>query len=366
MGPSMKFLMAGGGTGGHVIPALAVARELRRRGHEPFFVGTHTGLEAKLVPAAGFPIEWVDIGGLKRVGAMQTLRTLRQLPLSTLELAGEMRRWRPDAVFSMGGYVAGPVVLAAAIRRIPIVLMEPNAVPGMTNRWMGRLAARALINFEETAHFFPSGKSELTGVPVRPEFFEIAPKQESDALTVLITGGSRGSRTLNEAARASWPLFRTAEFRVRIIHQAGEQAHAALAKEFAETGLDGRVVPFLDDMAASFARADLVVCRSGAGAVAEVAAAGKPAILVPFPFASDDHQTRNAETFAKAGASRLVADRQFDGHRFFQEVKSFAADPGELHRMGMAARRFAHPLAAERAAEAVEKAAARERFPLTS
>jgi UDP-N-acetylglucosamine--N-acetylmuramyl-(pentapeptide) pyrophosphoryl-undecaprenol N-acetylglucosamine transferase len=362
----MKFLIAGGGTGGHVIPALAVARELRRRGHEPFFAGTASGLEARLVPAAGFRIEWIAIGGLNRVGAAQMLRTLRQLPLSTLQLAGAMKGWRPDAVFSMGGYVAGPVVLAASLRRIPIVLMEPNAVPGMTNRWMGRLAARALINFEETARFFPPGKAELTGVPVRPEFFALAPKPPGEIFTVLITGGSRGSRTLNEAARASWPLFLTGGIRVRLIHQTGQEAHAALAKEFAETGLDGHVVPFLDDMAASFAEADLVVCRSGAGAVAEVAAAGKPAILVPFPFAADDHQRRNAEVLSKVGAARLAADREFDGRRFVQEVTALAADPGELRRMGEAARRFAHPFAAGRAADAIEEAAARGRFPLTS
>ncbi len=223
----MKFLMAGGGTGGHVIPALAVAEELKRRGHEPFFVGTAEGLEAKLVPAAGFPMERVRIGGLNRVGIAQRVRTLWQLGLGTLGMVGSLGRWRPAAVFSMGGYVAGPVVLAAWARRIPMVLMEPNAVPGMTNRWMGRVAARAFISFAETARYFPEGKAELTGLPVRAEFFSIPPKRRSAVLTVLITGGSRGSRTLNQAARGSWPLFREAGFAVRLIHQAGREARAA-------------------------------------------------------------------------------------------------------------------------------------------
>lgn len=344
--------MAGGGTGGHVIPGLAVARELKRRGHEPFFVGTREGLEAKLVPAAGFPIEFIEIGGLNRVGAARIARTLAQLPLATAHMAAALGRWRPAAVFSMGGYAAGPVMLAACVRRVPMVLMEPNAVPGFTNRHMGRFAARALVNFEETARYFPRGKAEVTGVPVRPEFFALAPKPRGPRLSVLITGGSRGSRTLNNAARESWPLFREAGSAVRLVHQTGAAEHAGLAREFAASGIEGEVVPFIDDMPAAFAAADLVICRSGAGAVAEVAAAGKAAVFVPFPFAADDHQTRNAEVLAAAGAARMVADREFTGRRLFEEVSGLA--PETLEKMGCEARRFARPGAAERAADILE------------
>jgi len=354
--------MAGGGTGGHVIPALAVAWELQRRGHEPFFVGTPTGIESKLVPDAGFPIEWVEIGGLKRVGLARRVRTLGQLPLGTLQMARALGRWRPAAVFSMGGYVAGPVVIAAAMRRIPLVLMEPNAAPGLTNRWMGRVAARALINFPETARYFPRGKTELTGLPVRAEFFALPPKPPGQLLTVLITGGSRGSRTLNQAARQSWPLFREAAFPLRLIHQTGHDAYVELAREFSAAGLPGEVVPFLDHMPAAFAAADLVVCRSGAGAVAELAAAGKPAILAPFPFAADQHQLRNAEVFAAAGAARLVPDRDFTGQRFYDQVRSLSGEAGVLQRMGEAARTFARPHAAVRAAELLEQLASGARF----
>ncbi|MGD0201508.1 MAG: undecaprenyldiphospho-muramoylpentapeptide beta-N-acetylglucosaminyltransferase [Bryobacteraceae bacterium] len=357
----MLFLMAGGGTGGHVLPALAVARELRRRGHEVLFVGTRTGLEAKLVPEAGFVIEFVQIGGLKRVGLAQAPRTLVWLPIRTAQVAAALGRWRPAAVFSLGGYAAGPVVLAAAARRVPMVLLEPNAVPGITNRWMGRIAVRALIQFETAARWFPAGKAELAGVPVREEFFALSPKPREETLTVLITGGSRGSRTLNRAARESWPLFRAAGFPVRLIHQTGPEAYAELAREFASAGLEGEVVPFIYDMPAAFARADLIVSRSGASAVAEVAAAGKPAIFVPFPFAADDHQTRNAEVLARAGAARLAPDNEFDGRRFFDEVAALAASPVELERMGAAARTFARPGAASRAADALEQAAARRR-----
>lgn len=349
--------MAGGGTGGHVIPALAVARELRSRGNEAVFIGTRQGLEAKLVPAEGFPIEWIEIGGLKRVGAVRAFRTMGQLPASVLQVRRLIEKYRPAATFSMGGYAAGPVVLAAWLRRLPVVVMEPNAVPGFTNRRIGRFVARALVSFPDTARFFPPGRSEETGLPVRSEFFSIPPKARQDVLTVLITGGSRGSRTLNRAARESWALFRQAGFKVRLIHQTGTEALAEIEREFKAGGLEGRVVPFVEDMAAAFAESDLVVCRSGAGAVAEVAAAGKPSILVPFPFAADDHQLRNAEAFQKAGAARLVPDREMTGQRLFDEVSQLASSAGVLERMGEAARRFAKPWAAQRAADILEELA---------
>src|SRR5947209_2194080 len=286
--------MAGGGTGGHVIPAIAVARVLRDRGHTPTFIGTQRGLEAKLVPEAGFAIEWIDIGGLKRLSVIRRARTLVQIPVSVARVGAMLRRIKPGAVFSMGGYVAGPVVIAAALARVPIIAMEPNAVPGATNRYAARWVARALLNFEETARWFPPGRTELTGLPVRREFFELPAKPPSNTITVLITGGSQGSQNLNRSARESWPFFRSAPFGVRLIHQTGAAQHAEIAAEFGNTGLDGEVVPFIQDMPGAFARSDVVVCRSGAGAVAEIAAAGKPAILVPFPFASDNHQQKNA------------------------------------------------------------------------
>jgi UDP-N-acetylglucosamine--N-acetylmuramyl-(pentapeptide) pyrophosphoryl-undecaprenol N-acetylglucosamine transferase len=357
MSASLSFLMAGGGTGGHVIPALAVARELRRRGHRPFFVGTRQGIEARLAPAEGFPIEWIEIGGLQRVGAAQALRTLWQLPPSVARVWGILREQRPAAVFSMGGYVAGPAMLAAWLRRIPIVLAEPNAVAGMTNRWMARFVDRALLSFPEAAAQFPRGKTELAGLPVREEFFSIPPKKKGERLTLLVTGGSRGSRRLNQAARESWPLFRQAAFPVRFLLQSGQEEHAALAREFAASGLEGEVAPFILDMPAVFAIADLVVCRAGAGAVAELTAAGRPAILVPFPFAAGQHQLRNAEALAAVGAARLVPDPEFTGERLFREVTALASEEDLLERMGQAARALARPRAAARTADILEELA---------
>ena len=349
--------MAGGGSGGHVIPLVAVARELRERGHNCTFIGTKTGFEARLVPAAGFPIEYIEIGGLKRVGLARTVRTLLQLPVSCWRVLSVFDRLRPHGIFSLGGYAAGPVVLAGWWAQVPIVVMEPNAMPGLTNRYMGRVAARALLNFPSAARFFPRGRSEVTGLPVREEFFRIEPKPWSPKPTVLITGGSQGSRTLNEAARQSWKLFRETNSAVAFIHQTGRNSHDELAREFAQTELEGEVVPFIDDMPAAFARADIVVCRAGAGATAELAAAGKPAILVPLPTAADNHQFHNAEAFQSAGAARLVPDNEMDGARLCREITKLAADRQLLTYMGNKARTFAHPNAARTAADVLEQAA---------
>jgi UDP-N-acetylglucosamine--N-acetylmuramyl-(pentapeptide) pyrophosphoryl-undecaprenol N-acetylglucosamine transferase len=354
--PSPLFAFAGGGTGGHVIPALAVARELRRRGREAFFVGTERGIEARLVPAEGFRLEFVRIGGLKSVGLRQRLQTLWQLPIGTWRARGMLEG--VGAVFSMGGYAAGPVVLAALSRRIPVIVMEPNAMPGFTNRRIARRVWRALIGFPETARWFPPGRTELTGLPVREEFFQIAPKPRRQALTILVTGGSQGSRTLNEAARQCWPLFRQAGFPIRMLLQTGRAAADALAAEFKTSGLEGEVWAFIQDMPAAFAQADLIVSRSGAGAVAELAAAGKPSILVPFPFAADQHQLRNAEAMKRAGAARLILDSEMNGPRLFEAVREMAAEPGRLDLMGAAARALARPGAAVRAADILEGAAA--------
>ena len=351
----MIFVMAGGGSGGHVIPSLAVAQDLRGRGHECVFIGTSNGFEARLVPAAGFPIEYIEIGGLKRVGIRRIFRTLFQLPIGVVHARRILRKLRPNGVFSMGGYAAGPVVIAAWTRHIPIVVMEPNAMPGFTNRRIGRVVKRALLSFPEAAQFFPKGRSEVTGVPVRSAFFEIPRKEPGDKITILITGGSQGSRTLNNAARESWKYFAETKFPVRFIHQAGRNMHEVLAREFSGTGLEGEVVQFIDDMPAAFAKADLVICRSGAGAMAELAAAGKPSILVPLPTAADNHQLRNAQAFERAGAGRLVLDSEMNGQRLFDEVNSLWENPQTLASMGERARELAHPGAAQRAADVMEQ-----------
>ena len=350
MPASRFYVMAGGGTGGHVIPALAVARELRSRGHRVEFVGTERGVESRLVPQAGFPLHFIRVGGVKGIGPLGKVTSVAQLIAS---MAGQLRAERPDAVFSMGGYVAGPPVMAALLRGIPVVAMEPNAVPGIMNRLTARWVRRALITFPETARYFPKDRTEITGLPVREEFFHL-PEPTDGHFTVLITGGSQGSRTLNEAARGSWPFFQEAKLPVRFLHQTGTHSLAKLNAEFAATGLEGQVAAFFEDMPAIFAQSHLVICRSGAGAISELAAAGKPAILIPFPFAADNHQLRNAESFVTAGAAKLWLDHSWTGERLFQEVSALVQDRSALRTMSTAAKTLAHPGAAARAADILE------------
>ncbi|MEP7362646.1 MAG: undecaprenyldiphospho-muramoylpentapeptide beta-N-acetylglucosaminyltransferase [Acidobacteriota bacterium] len=350
----LHFLMAGGGTGGHVMPAIAVARELHARGHAVTFLGTRTGLEARLVPEAGFLVEWVNIGGLNSVGLLRKLRTLWQLPLAIGRAWRIMRRLRIAAVFSMGGYVAGPAVAAAILGRVPLAVMEPNATPGFTNRVAARWVKRALLSFEETARWFPAGRAEITGRPVRPEFFAVPAKEPGERFTVLITGASQGSRTLNRAARESWPLFAHSGAPIHLVMQTGPNEAESMAREWAAFDkpgtLTGEVTAFICDMPDAFAQADLIVCRSG-GTVAELAAAGRPGVLVPYPFAADDHQARNAEAVQRAGAGVMVRDSEMTGERLHREVTNFMRDPQLARRMGEAARELAKPDATRRAAD---------------
>jgi len=346
-----------------VVPSLAVASEMRRRGHMALFIGTQRGLEAKLAPQADFPIEWIEIGGLNRVGLARQLHTLWQLPVSVWRSWAILRRAKPAAVFSMGGYVAAPVVLAAILRRVPLVVMEPNAMPGLVSRWLARFVYRALVAFEEARAFFPAGRSEVCGLPVRQEFFAVPERAPGAVFTVLLTGGSRGARALNRLARECWPLLRQASAErgvpVRWIHQSGANEFEALRSAFADAGLDGEVAPFFSDMAGEYANADLIVSRSGAGAVAEIAAAGRPAILVPFPYAADDHQRHNAQAFERAGAALLFDEAGLTGGMLCDAIVKLAADPERRREMGRNARKLAHPGAAQRAADVLEEAAAR-------
>jgi UDP-N-acetylglucosamine--N-acetylmuramyl-(pentapeptide) pyrophosphoryl-undecaprenol N-acetylglucosamine transferase len=343
------FIMAGGGTGGHVIPGIAVARELAARGHKPVFVGTRAGLEARLVPAAGFPIEWVEIGGLKGLGLVRRARTVVELPSSVWTARRILKKYNAAGVFSMGGYAAAPVVLAAALNGTPVVLMEPNAMPGMTNRRMARFARRALVSFREAEPYFPPSRVELAGLPVRAEFFNMPPKPRANPPVILVTGGSRGSRTLNLSTRDLPALD------AKIILQTGRDMYSEIRAAIHNENVE--VVPFFDDMPAAFAQADLIVCRSGAGAVAELAAAGKPSILIPYPYAADDHQMANARAMERAGAARVVPDREFNGLRMLREIQSCLED-NNLETMAHAAREQAKPGAASRAASLLEEYAA--------
>ena len=348
-----SFVFTGGGTGGHIYPALAVAEELRRRGHCILYIGTRGKMEERIVPEAGFEIGFVRSGALNRVNLVTRLRSAVQVPLGIWDAWRHLRAWRPRAVFSTGGFVAGPVMAAAFAARIPVVIMEANAAPGAANRWLGRFAARALLAFDSARRWFPASRTEVTGLPVRAEFFQVRPKEDG-VFTVLVTGGSQGARTLNRAARESWPILKQAGLPVRMLLQSGPREQAVLAEAFAGSGLEGEVVPFLRNMPEAFAQADMVVARAGAGSVSEIAAAGMASLLVPLPFAADDHQRKNAESLVQAGAARMVIDAEMSGARLSEEIESLWRDREALDRMRSKARQFSRPGAAERAADILE------------
>ena len=355
-----SFVLTGGGTGGHVFPALAVGDVLRKRGHRILYIGTKEGMEARLVNEAGYDMAYIRATALKRVGWRQQLATALHLPASIAAARKLLREFQAQAVFSLGGFVAGPVMAAAVLSGTPLVVMEPNAIPGFANRRVANQVHRALVGFDATCALFPPSRAEVTGVPVRSAFFDVKPKN-GGVFTVLITGGSRGARTLNRAAKESWQLFREQHNAIRFVLQTGSAEHEGLAQEFARTGLNGSVVPFIRNMPEAFAEADLVIARSGAGSVNEIAAAGMPSVLVPFPFAADNHQQKNAETLVAAGAARMVIDREMNGERLFREVQALQANREEREQMRKAVRQFAHPGAAERAADVLEEAARPEK-----
>jgi UDP-N-acetylglucosamine--N-acetylmuramyl-(pentapeptide) pyrophosphoryl-undecaprenol N-acetylglucosamine transferase len=344
----MKIILAGGGTGGHVIPALAIAEELRRGGHEAAFVGTERGIETRLVPKAGFPLFLVNVGAFNRVNLSTRFRTMAGLPLAVFAAMRILRRFRAQVVIGVGGYAAAPATMAAVLLRIPIVLFEPNVVPGFANRVVARFATSAAVHFEQTESWFRGvgvEGVEVTGVPVRPEFFAL-PARRSQPPTLLVFGGSQGARALNRIVCDSAVELLRRIPELTIVHQTGEREFSGLSNFYSKRQIKVEVSAFMDDMPQRFADADLIVCRSGASTVAEIAAGGRCAVFVPFPGAADDHQLRNAELLARENAALLIPESELTPERFVEQVVSLLADPAQLQTMGAKARTLAYPDAA--------------------
>ena len=345
----MRAILAGGGTGGHVIPALAIANELKKNyGCECLFIGTARGIENRLVPAAGFPLQLVRVGALKNVSLTTRLKTAFDLPHAVWDAGRMLNEFAPDVVIGVGGYASGPAMLSALVKHIPTLAFEPNVVPGFANRIVARFVSGAAVHFEETAHYFR--RAEVTGVPVRQAFFEILPKRGGTP-TVLLFGGSQGAHAINEAMIRCLPVLAREAPGIHIIHQTGERDYNDALAAYEKlrqpgAGFTFEVFKFIDDMPGAFARADLVVCRSGASTVAEIAAAGKPAVFVPFPRAADDHQRINAEALAKHGAAVAVEESNLEGVWLAETIAALLQDSRQLHKMSAAARGLAHPDAA--------------------
>lgn len=351
-------LIAAAGTGGHVIPGLEVGKALRESGWECVFVGTERGFENRLVPRAGFELLHVPAGSLNRVSMRRRLGTLLSAPRALAAAVGIVRERLPAAALSLGGYAAGPLAAACAILDVPLVLMEPNAFPGLSNRLAGPAACRVLLGHPGAAGYFRASTCQVTGMPVRGEFFRSAPREPGAPFTVLVLGGSQGAARLNRAAVEAARIWSgNGQRPPRLIHQTGERDRSAVAAAYRELGMDAETAPFFDGMPARFAEADLVICRAGASVAAELCAARKPAVLVPFPFAADDHQKANGAALAAAGGALLVEDRHWNGERMVREVGRLRADRRLLAGMASALGPLAPARAVLDAAAAVARAA---------
>ena len=339
----MRVLIAGGGTGGHVIPALAIARELRdAHGAEVRFVGTARGLETRLVPEAGFPLELIRVGQLKGVSLATRARTLFDLPLGVMRCVELLRSFRPDVVIGVGGYASGPAMMAAILLRIPTLAFEPNAVPGLANRLVGKWVNAAAVNFEETRRFFRNAR--VTGTPVRPEFFSVVKAVPGKRL--LVFGASQGARVFNELVPKIVGRLLDALPELDIVHQTGARHGESTLETYRRLGVGFErvlVTPYLDDMPRQFGDADLILCRSGASSVAELAAAGKAAVLVPFPQATDDHQRKNADAFVAAGAAEMIVEAELSEERLLDTLTTLLRDDERRRAMGARAKGLAHP-----------------------
>ena len=341
----MRVIVAGGGTGGHVIPALAIAQELKSRYNaEVLFIGTARGIETRLVPAAGFRLELINVGALNRVDLATRVKTLFDLPRAVARAARLISEFRPDVMIGVGGYASGPAMLAGGLMNLPMLAFEPNVIPGIANRLVAPMVRAAAVHFAATQRYFRH--AVVTGVPVRRAFFQMPVRPQDDSPTLLIFGGSQGAHAINIAVREALPMLAKSVPGLHLILQTGEKDFAELQAAAANSGASAEITAFIDDMPAAFARADLLLCRSGASTVAEITAAGKPAIFVPLPTAADDHQRHNAETLANAGAARLLPQSELNGERLTQEVASLLSNRVRLAQMGAAARHFAHPDAA--------------------
>jgi UDP-N-acetylglucosamine--N-acetylmuramyl-(pentapeptide) pyrophosphoryl-undecaprenol N-acetylglucosamine transferase len=356
----LRVLIAGGGTGGHIIPALAVARELvERHAAEVLFLGTARGLETRLVPEAGFNLRLIDVGQLKNVSLMTRLRTLLSLPRSIAACMGLIREFKPSVVFGVGGYASGPAMAAALRLKAPTMAFEPNAMPGLANRLVGKRVQAAAVNFPAAAKWF--NNCEVTGIPVRPEFFAIEPPTSAEP-HLLVFGGSQGAHIFNIHLPAVIGALLDAVPGLTVLHQSGIRHADSTQAAYAASGADPnrwQVWPFLYDMPARFAAAHLVMARSGASTVAELAAAGKPSLLVPFAAAADEHQRRNAEAMVDAGAAAflLEQDLKIPG-KLLNTLTGLLTSPKQLAAMADAARNQAHPGAAERIADRLAALAA--------
>jgi UDP-N-acetylglucosamine--N-acetylmuramyl-(pentapeptide) pyrophosphoryl-undecaprenol N-acetylglucosamine transferase len=349
------MMVAGGGTGGHVFPGIALAEEVvgRHPENDVVFVGTSRGLEARVVPEAGFPIELIEVKGLKGKGPVKLVANLALLPRAFFQCLRILRRWQPDVVVGVGGYASGPIVLAAWMLRIPTAVQEQNAVAGFTNRMLGKFVGAAFTAFPEAGSYFATRKVYQLGNPIRRELMDnyMRPSIEHDRMRVLVFGGSQGAHALNMRMIETLPHLADLRDRVEIVHQTGALDREQVEAGYRACGFAPDVREFIDDMSQAYARADLVVCRAGATTLAELTVCKKPAILIPFPAAADNHQVRNAQSLVDAGAAVMIEERELTGELLASEIRAILTQPERHERMARAAGRLGAPQAAQEIAD---------------
>ncbi len=352
----MKLLIAGGGTGGHVFPAIAIAKEWLSRGkdRDVVLVGTQRGLEMKLVPQAGLPLETLRVAGLKGKGGATLVKNFAMLGPGLLDAVRVLRKHRPVAAFGVGGYAAGPMMLATWMNGVPNMIFEPNAEPGFTNRVLARVSTKIAAGYERSARAL-GPKAIVTGCPVREEFFSIVPRELQKPYRLLVTGGSQGALAINRTFVDAMDRLAVRKSELAIVHQTGERDYDAVRTAYARREYaTAEVVPFLTNMAERFAWADVIVCRAGAITASELAAAGRAAIFIPFGAATDSHQLRNAQEMASAGAGCVIPEPELTADRLCSEIFSLLDQPQQIARMSAAARSLARPDAAREIVNLIE------------
>lgn len=344
----MRVILAGGGTGGHLFPGLAVAREFQRRdvSTEILFVGTEQGIEFRVLPKEGFRLETLPVKGLKGRGARGLLDAFYGVPASIARARAMIKQFRPDCVIGLGGYASGPVLLAAKLAGIRCAIMEQNLRPGFTNKILSRLVDRVFTSYRQSVEYFPRARVIETGNPVRWQ--KLPQVQRRDKFSLLVFGGSAGARRINFAVLDGLKRLTDLKSELFVTHQTGQLDYAAIKEAYAALPFEANVTPFIDNMDEAYAQADLVVCRAGATTVAELTAFGKAAIVVPYPYAIYDHQRSNAQALQEQGAAEMILDQVVNGKILAERLRDYVSDRRQIERMASAARALGRPEAAVR------------------
>ena len=345
----MRLLIAGGGTGGHLFPALAVARAVRvmEPASEILFVGTQHGIEARIMPDTEFRIRFIRARGMRRTGILNTLRGALEAPLGVIQSLGVIREFRPTVVLGVGGYASGPTLAAAVLMRIPTAIQEQNSVMGTTNRLLSGFVNRVFLSWADTEPAPPEKKSLLTGNPIREDLLEsISVEKDNGRFHILIFGGSRGARSINLAVSENLDALVPHANAISIRHQTGQGVANEIRDKYRQAGIQAEVTEFITDMGPAYQWADLVVCRSGASSLAEITALGKAALVIPYPYAIGDHQAKNAAVLASRGAARVIRDQDLKNGALVKEIRSLVAKPDSLKSMAENSKKLGRPFAA--------------------